>query len=78
MILTTMPIKPMRFYHLAGTNDLCCGWYDTNNAAAKDLMMMGYHYRYRPGTGSHYPPAEAAQDFPDALRWLWRGYHTPP
>jgi len=33
--------------------------------------------RYRPGTGMHYPPAEAAQDFPDALRWLWRGYHDP-
>ena len=76
--LTTTPIKPLRIYHMAGTNDLCCGWYDTNNEAAKDLMMMGYHYRYRPGTGSHYPPAEAAQDFPDALRWLWRGYHTPP
>jgi enterochelin esterase-like enzyme len=77
-ILTTTPIKPMRIYHMAGTNDLAGGWYDTNNQAAKDLMMMGYHYRYRPGTGMHYPPAEAAQDFPDALRWLWRGYHTPP
>jgi enterochelin esterase-like enzyme len=78
LFLSTTPIKPLRIYHMAGTNDLCCGWYDTNNQAAKDLMTMGYHYRYRPGTGMHYPPAEAAQDFPDALRWLWRGYHTPP
>ena len=78
LFLSTTPIKPLRIYHMAGTNDLCCGWYDTNNQAAKDLMMMMYHYRYRPGTGMHYPPAEAAQDFPDALRWLWRGYHTPP
>jgi len=78
LFLSTTPIKPLRIYHMAGTNDLCCGWYDTNNTAAKDLMMMMYHYRYRPGTGMHYPPAEAAQDFPDALRWLWRGYHTPP
>jgi len=78
LILSTAPVKPMRIYHMAGTNDLCCGWYDTNNQAAKDFMTMGYHYRYRPGTGMHFPPAEAAQDFPDALRWLWRGYHTPP
>jgi enterochelin esterase family protein len=77
LFLSTTPIKPMRIYHLAGTNDLAGGWYDTNNQAAKDLMQMGYHYRYRPGTGMHYPPAEAAQDFPDALRWLWRGYHDP-
>ena len=77
LIASTTPIKPMRVYHLAGTNDLCCGWYDTNNQAAKDFMKMGYHYRYRPGTGMHYPPAEAAQDFPDALRWLWRGYKDP-
>jgi enterochelin esterase-like enzyme len=79
MITKTTPGKPMRIYHMAGTNDLCCpSWYDENNMAAMDLMMMGYHYRYRPGTGMHFPPAEAAQDFPDALTWLWRGYHTPP
>jgi hypothetical protein len=78
-ILTVTPAKPIRVYHLAGTNDLCCpSWYDENNTAAKDFMMMSYHYRYRPGTGMHFPPAEGAQDFPDALRWLWRGYHTPP
>lgn len=77
-ILTTTPAKPMRFYHMAGSNDLCCpSWFDQNNTAAKDLMQMGYHYRYRPGTGMHFPPDEAAQDFPDALRWLWRGYHAP-
>jgi enterochelin esterase family protein len=77
-ILTTTPPKPMRFYHMAGSSDLCCpSWFDQNNTAAKDLMTMGYHYRYRPGTGMHFPPAEAAQDFPDALRWLWRGYHAP-
>jgi enterochelin esterase-like enzyme len=78
-ILTVTPGKPIRVYHLAGTMDLCCpSWYDENNQAAMDFMKMGYHYRYRPGTGMHFPPAEGAQDFPDALRWLWRGYHTPP
>jgi hypothetical protein len=41
-------------------------------------MMMGYHYRYLQVMDVHAPPSAAASDFPDALRWLWRGYHTPP
>jgi enterochelin esterase-like enzyme len=74
-----VPAKTIRVYHLAGTNDLCCpSWYDENNQAAMDFMKQGYHYRYRPGTGMHFPPAAAAADFPGALRWLWRGYSTPP
>ncbi|HVZ71153.1 MAG TPA: alpha/beta hydrolase-fold protein [Polyangia bacterium] len=71
--LKVMPAKPLRIYHLAGTHDLG-GFYDANNQAAKDFMMLGYHYRYRPGQDNHFPPLAASADFPDALRWLWRGY----
>jgi enterochelin esterase family protein len=74
--LKVMPAKPLRIYHLSGTADMP-GFYDANNQAAKDFMMMGYHYRYRPGSDVHSPPHAAEQDFPDALRWLWRGYHDP-
>jgi enterochelin esterase family protein len=76
-ILGVSPAKPLRVYHLSGTADLP-GWFAANNQAQMDFAMMGYHYRYRPGTGAHFPPAAAAADFPDALRWLWRGYHAPP
>jgi enterochelin esterase-like enzyme len=71
--LTVMPAKPLRIYHLAGTQDLG-GFYNANNQAAKDFMMLGYHYRYRPGMDVHFPPHAALADFADALRWLWRGY----
>jgi hypothetical protein len=54
------------------------GFYNANNEAAKDFMMLGYHYRYRPGTDIHAPPHAGIADFPNAMRWLWRGYHTPP
>ena len=70
---TVMPPKPLRIYHMAGSKD-DPGVYPENNELAKDLTTLGYHYRYRPGEDIHYPPSAAASDFPDALRWLWRGY----
>jgi enterochelin esterase family protein len=75
--LTVTPAKPLRIYHLSGTQDLG-GFYAANNEAAKDFMMLGYHYRYRPGQDVHFPPHAAAADFPDALRWVWRGYKAAP
>jgi enterochelin esterase family protein len=66
------PAKPLRIYHMSGSND--AESFGSNNDAAENLATMGYHYRYRPGEDVHYPPAAAAADFPDALRWLWRGY----
>jgi enterochelin esterase family protein len=67
------PAKPLRIYHLAGTQDMG-GFKAANDAAAKIFEAKGYHYRYRPGEDVHAPPTAAASDFPDALRWLWRGY----
>jgi enterochelin esterase family protein len=67
------PAKPIRIYHMAGTRDEG-GFKGANDNAATIFKMMGYHYRYRPGEDVHYPPAAAAADFPDALRWLWRNY----
>jgi enterochelin esterase family protein len=71
--LTVTPAKPLRIYHMAGSRD-DPGIFDANNQAAKNFAMMRYHYRYRPGEDIHYPPSAAAADFPNALRWLWRGY----
>lgn len=75
--LTEETPKPLRIYHLSGTNDIG-SFYPENNKAAEIFEMLGYHYRYRPGEDQHYPPKAAMADFPDALRWLWRGYTTPP
>jgi enterochelin esterase family protein len=69
--------KPLRIYHLAGSNDLG-GFKDANDQAAETLQQLGYHDRYRPGEDQHYPPKAAIADFPAALRWLWRGYKAAP
>lgn len=71
------PAKPLRIYHLAGSNDLG-GFKGANDDAALIFEQLGYHYRYRPGEDQHYPPRAAIADFPDALRWLWRGYSAAP
>ena len=72
-LFTMGPAKPLRIYHMAGSKD-DAGVFPENNELAKTLSALGYHYRYRPGEDVHVPPSAAASDFPDALRWLWRGY----
>ena len=72
--------KPIRIYLLSGTGDINNGngsWFDTNTEAAMILEAKGYHYRYRSGVGDHYPPRQAEAVYPEALRWLWRGYSLP-
>jgi enterochelin esterase-like enzyme len=71
--LTVPTAKPLRIYHLSGTMDLG-GFKAANDKAAEDFAQLGYHYRYRPGEDGHYPPKAAQADFPEAMRWLWRGY----
>lgn len=75
--LTVPTPKPLRIYHLADTKDNG-GYKAANDQAAVNFKMLGYHYRYRPGEDNHYPPKAAMADFPDALRWLWRGYKAAP
>jgi hypothetical protein len=57
----------------------CCGttWFAANNSMAESLEEAGYPYRYMKSTTSHDPRPFASSDFPDGLRWLWRGYRLP-
>ncbi|HTA17720.1 MAG TPA: alpha/beta hydrolase-fold protein [Polyangia bacterium] len=75
----TMAAKPMRVYHTAGTMDLG-GFRAANDSAAMILQMLGAptHDRYMQTMDVHYPPHAAMADFPNAMRWAWRGYKTPP
>jgi enterochelin esterase-like enzyme len=68
--------RPLRIYLLSSPNDIE-GWLAGNDAAAQALAAKSYHYRYRVGSGAHYPPLQAEADYPSALRWLWRGYSLP-
>jgi enterochelin esterase-like enzyme len=78
-LFKTMPAKPLRVYHTAGTMDLG-GFRAANDNAAMVLQMMGppYHDRYMQTMDVHYPPHAAMADFPNAMRWAWRNYKTPP
>jgi enterochelin esterase-like enzyme len=75
----TMPALPLRVYHTAGTMDLG-GFRAANDSAAMILQMLGAptHDRYMQTMDVHYPPHAAMADFPNAMRWAWRGYKTPP
>jgi enterochelin esterase-like enzyme len=75
----TMPAQPIRIYHTAGTMDLG-GFRAANDSAAMVLQMLGAptHDRYMQTMDVHYPPHAAMADFPNAMRWAWRGYKTPP
>jgi enterochelin esterase family protein len=76
-LLTLMPTpEPVRIHLLSSPND-SGGIYATNNQAAKDLATLGYHYQYIVGTSPHFPTPAGIQDFPNALRWMWRGYSLP-
>jgi hypothetical protein len=73
-------VKPLRVYLLSSTNDLNNSegdWLQGNKALVAALQARGYDYRFRTGTGEHWPALQALADFPDALRWLWRGYELP-
>ncbi len=48
-------------------------WSEENKALAAALKTKGYHYRFMFGEDVH-GGMHGAVDFPDALRWLWRGY----
>jgi enterochelin esterase family protein len=77
LIRETKPIKPLRVALLSGTADISDqrgSWLEANFDMAEALSDMGYPYRFRHGTGGHFPPVQAAADFADGLRWLWRGH----
>ena len=77
LVRSTEP-KPLRVYLLSGTRDLnrpkWGNWFEANKEMAAALGEKGYAYRFRTGTGAHFPPLQAQADFPNALRWLWRGF----
>ena len=79
-IVTTQPKKPIRVTLLAGTSDLeCCGttWFKVNNEMADSLAKAMYPYRFMKSSTQHGPTQWHFNDFPDGLRWLWKGYTLP-
>ena len=72
--------RPLRVTLLSGTADLaCCGttWFTANNEMAATLQETAYPYRYMKSSTNHGPTEWHRNDFPAALRWLWKGYTLP-
>jgi enterochelin esterase-like enzyme len=75
LIRDTTPARPLRVSLLSGTSDIADergSWFEANADMTQALLQRGYHCRYRPGVGGHYPPVQGVADYADSLRWLWR------
>ena len=75
-LIPNSPVKPLRVFLAAGSNDLGGGqWRAANDATAMALMAKGYHYRYVTAAGAgHADDGARRQYLPAAMEWLWRGY----
>lgn len=76
LIRKTEP-KPLRVYLEDGTNDawnpLFGFWFEQNQLMESALNFAGYELAHTWGRGGH-DTNQATQIFPDAMRWLWKGW----
>jgi len=76
LIRKTEP-KPIRIFLEDGINDtwnpLFGNWYEANVLMESALNFAGYEVEHNWGRGGH-NGIHATHIFPDAMRWLWKGY----
>ncbi|MGH8048751.1 MAG: alpha/beta hydrolase [Chthoniobacterales bacterium] len=91
IIRATDPIKPLRIALQTGNHD--CRKVPAGDIAASNFLVAnalaekgypfrfcwgdGYHYRDKAPEGLNHGPDQGAADFPNEMRWLWRGYKLP-
>jgi sugar lactone lactonase YvrE/predicted alpha/beta superfamily hydrolase len=71
--------KPIRVFLQDGANDLNIyggDWWMANNTIERALTFAGYEVNHVWGEGAHNGRHGAAL-FPDAMRWLWKGWPAP-
>jgi len=79
LIRKTEP-KPIRVFLHDGSKDLNIyggDWWMANQTMQRALTFAGYAVNNVWGTDIH-SGKHGAMVFPDAMRWLWRNYKTPP
>lgn len=72
--------KPIRVFLQDGSADLniyAGDWWMANQDMLTALTFSGYEVKHAWGDGGHSGPHGGAV-FPDALRWLWKGYPAAP
>jgi len=76
LIRKTEP-KPLRIFLQDGVNDawnpLFGEWWDANQQMESALDFAGYELSFKWDRGGH-SSVHATQVFPDAMRWLWKGW----
>jgi len=71
--------KPIRVYLQDGSNDLnnpFGDWWMANQEMERALKFSGYEVEHSWNEGGH-NGGLAGPIFPDAMRWLWKGYPEP-
>jgi len=71
--------KPLRIFLQDGSNDLNSyggDWWMANQELERALTFAGYEVDHAWGKGGH-DGNQAGEVFPDAIRWLWKGWPEP-
>jgi len=71
--------KPLRIFLQDGSNDLNSyggDWWMANQELERALTFAGYAVDHAWGKGGH-DGKQAGEVFPDAIRWLWKGWPEP-
>jgi len=72
--------KPLRIFLQDGSNDLNVNrgdWWMANQELERALVFAGYEVEHRWGEGGH-DVKQATEVFPEAMRWLWKGWPESP
>ena len=71
--------RPIRIFLQDGANDLniyAGDWWMANQTMERALIFSGYNVRHAWGEGQH-NGKQGSSVFPDAMRWLWKGWPVP-
>lgn len=72
--------QPLRIYLQDGVNDtwnyIFGDWWEQNQLMASALNYAGYEFDYKWDRGTH-SITYGTRAYPDAMRWLWRGWPAP-
>ncbi len=71
--------RPIRIFLQDGSNDLNIyggDWWMANQEMERALRFAGYEVNHAWGSGGH-DHKQADQIFPEAMRWLWKGWPAP-
>lgn len=71
--------KPLRIFLQDGSNDLNIyggDWWMANQTMERALIFAGYEVNHIWGEGAH-NGRHGTAIFPDAMRWLWKGWPAP-